>query len=204
MSAAAAIAGNAAADNLDITISRTLELLQQRLRRLEFLVTGDIAIDDTIDYGNADNRSKDGSNSSNDNQRSKSNKQQSVKQGLRSIDASLRSLSAKCAGARQILELREFFIPAKAPPFTGRNEVNTFEANSALIKDIRKRKKLKKFQRRNIQNCLKGSIAMPRTAILAITLLTMPMRVTTTPKFHKTNTLNSNPVDLIVTYHPHQ
>lgn len=111
--AAATSAANVAADNLDVVISRTLALLQQRLRRLEFLITGDITDDiDAISHGNVDSRSNKGDSGDNNEKgrNSKNSKQQSVKQGLRSVDASLRNLSVKSAGTRQLLELREFLI----------------------------------------------------------------------------------------------
>ena len=139
---AAIATANAAANNLDITISHTLELFQQRLRRLEFLITGGITDDDDYDddaikHGNADNRSNDGSDSgNNNNQKGKSNKRQSVKQSLRAIDASLQSLSAKSVGVKHLLELREFFVRAKEPRLQGGLRSIQLIANSTVVKHI--------------------------------------------------------------------
>ena len=140
----ATAAASAAADDLDIVIAHTLQLLQRRLRRIEFLITGGLTHDSTDrnDNGSGDD-SSDGDNDDSgtkikmDKNKNKKLKKQSVKQGLRSINASLQNLSARSAGVRQILELREFLL-LKLDIYMGHRRRNVDDALAARAR-IQKR-----------------------------------------------------------------
>ena len=110
--AAVVAAAAAAADDLDIVITHTLQLFQQRLQRIEFLITGNLAEefmekDDDKENDGADDGNNSGTVAKVKTSKNKSFKKQSLKQRLRSVDASLRNLSARSAGVRQVLELRK-------------------------------------------------------------------------------------------------